>query len=912
MLTSGLTPGAQLGPYEILGPLGKGGMGEVDRARDSRLGRDVAIKTLPDAFAQDPERLARFEREARLLAAFSHPNIAGIHGLEVTGGHRHLVLEFVEGETLADRLAHGPLPLDDALEFARQIAAALEVAHESGIVHRDLKPGNVMLTPAGAVKVLDFGLAKGGATGSSSSDIGLSASPTMTYAATDVGVILGTAAYMSPEQARGKPVDRRSDIWSFGCVLYECLTGRQLFGGETVSDTVAKILEREPDWSALPPRTPARMRELLRRCLEKDARKRLRDMGDARIELDEIAALGASALAAGQGVGGLDRVEGAAGVGAGAAGARGIGRAAWLPWTVAATAVAVAAASFLLPGRPSRSMAPGVTRASILGPAGLNTSTRPEDAALSPDGRTLVMVVTDSTQASQLWIRPLESLDARPIPGTELGSAGTSVGLPFWSPDGRTIGFFGDGKLKTVPATGGTAQILCDAPDPRGGTWSQSGVILFAPTNQGPLFRVSASGGDPVQETVLDSAAGETAHRFPHFLPDGQRYTCTSLPRVDNKLGTWIGVLGERKRTSLIRAESGARIVPPNHFVYVRDRSLIAQRMDAGSFRLRGEPVPIGDAPLDLNTLGISPVAASRTEILLFPAARPNTVRAVWYGRDGREQGAFPIPQADYSEFAFSPDGRRVALARNTTSTSADLWIADVDRGSVTRLTSDGIQRFGLSWSPDGTRIAYYAAKGGGQNFYVRSANGAEDEEALLESSDPFKAINQWTTDGRYLVFQRLDPVTHLDLWLLPLDGSRTPVPFLRSRFSESSGQVSPDGRWMLYISDETGRPELYVQSFPTPGNKIRLTKDGALGGGWSSDGREIVHGIGTRLFSLPVRSGATLEVGESRLLFETPKDLQVFSAPPDLKRFLFGIPAGQAPQDRYTLLMNWSSLTRR
>ncbi|MGH7724342.1 MAG: protein kinase domain-containing protein [Candidatus Eiseniibacteriota bacterium] len=913
MPATGLTPGTMIGPYEVLGPLGKGGMGEVHRAHDSRLGRDVAIKAVPEAFAEDPERLARFERESRLLAALSHPNIATIHGVEVTGRQRHLILEFVEGETLADRLQRGPLPLNEALDVARQMAAALEAAHESGIVHRDLKPGNVMITPSDTVKILDFGLAKGETGNTSTSDIGLSASPTMTYAATELGVILGTAAYMSPEQARGKPVDRRTDIWSFGCVLYECLTGRQLFSGETVSDTVARILEREPDWSALPPKTPVRVRELLRRCLEKDSKKRLRDIGDARVELDEIVSLGASGVALRPGGAAGGRQASSPGLslaGDWTASTETRGRLSWIPWAVAAAAVVAAVASFVLPGRLGRAPSSGVLRTSILGPPGLNTSTRPADAALSPDGRNLVMCVADSTQAGQLWMRPLDALDARPIPGAGAELVSNSVGLPFWSPDGKSIGYFSDGKLKTIPVTGGTPQVLCDAPDARGGTWGKSGIILFAPTNQGPIFRVSATGGEPVQESVLDSAAGETGHRAPRFLDDGRRYTFTSLPRKENKLDTWLGTLGERKRTKVIAAESGAVFVPPNHLVYVRDRSLIAQRVDPGSLRTKGAPVPIGDAPADLNTLGTSPIASSGNGVLLFPAARVVSARAVWYGRDGREQGVFPIPPAQYTEFVLSPDGGRIAIVRNTTSTSSDVWIADANHGTLTRLTFDGIQRFNLQWSPDGRKLAYTSVRGGGQQLYIRSADGSDDEEVLYESGNPFKSALQWTDDGKYILFQQLDPQTNQDVWLIPLEGDRKPVPYLNSRFAEGAGAVSPDGRWMIYTSTETGRPELYAQSFPTPGNKIRLTRNGAFGAGWRADGREILYGDGVAVYAIAVRSGATLEAGEARFLFKVPDDVAAIGVTPDLQRFLFGLQTEQNRQDAFTLLMNWDALT--
>src|SRR5262245_60034949 len=495
----------RIGGYPIERELGRGGMGIVYLGRDTRLGRAVAIKVLPDAFASDPERLARFEREAKLLASLSHANIAGIYGLEEADGHRFLALEYVEGPTLAERVARGALPLDETLEIARQIAGALAAAHDAGIIHRDLKPGNVKLTPAGDVKVLDFGLAKGAGTAESSSD--LSQSPTLTYSPTGVGVILGTAAYMSPEQARAKVVDRRTDIWSFGCVLYEMLTGRQLFRGETASDTIAKILEREPDWSALPPGTPERVRDLLRRCLEKDARKRLRDMGDARIELEDVLAARASQSR-------IDAAEMRTRRRAGGPGPL-------VAYVVAAAAVVVAAIVLLRPAM--KGIPPRAIRLTVTEPIEASLGGAAENCAIAPDGQAVVFVATDSSDTPRLWLRPLETLDSRVMPGTEGASQ------PFWSPDSRWVGFFADGKRKKAGVDGGV-EVVCDALNPRGGSWSARGTIVFAPGGEGPLYSVSAAGGELRPVTTLDSSRHETAHRFPWFLPDGRHFLYVSLP----------------------------------------------------------------------------------------------------------------------------------------------------------------------------------------------------------------------------------------------------------------------------------------------------------------------------------------------------------------------------------------------
>ncbi len=895
-----LAPGRDLSHYRLVEQIGEGGMGVVWKATDLTLGREVAIKVLPEVFAGDPERMARFEREARLLASLNHPHIASIYGVGSADGVRFLVMELVEGNDLSQQIARGPVPVGEAIELARQVAEALEAAHEKGIIHRDLKPANVKLTGGGQVKVLDFGLAKaleGEAAATRSSD--MSHSPTLTSPMTAANVILGTAAYMSPEQARGKSVDRRADIWAFGCLLYECLTGRRAFPGETVSDTIAKILERDPDWAALPPRTPNKVRELLRRCLEKDSRRRLRDIGDARVELDELLAAGVSASGT---IAIADEAE---------ARAARRGGSAMLAWSVAVVALAVASIGLLFPELVRRSPRPVAARTTVMSPAGMQISIHPSDAAISPDGKLIVFAASDSAGKSRLWLRPLESLDARPIDGTDF-TGGISPGLPFWSPDGRSIGFFADEKLKTIPVTGGSPQILCSVSNARGGTWSRRGVILFAPSSQGPLFRVSQSGGDPVQVTALDSTLHETAHRFPRFLPDGRRYEFVALPGRNGKLDTWIGELGSRKRKLLMSAESGALFVPPGHVIFVREQSLVAQSLDPGRLRLEGEPVRIGDAPVVLGILGTNPASASENGILVYPTNASTLNHLTWFGRDGKAQGDLPVPDADYREIAFSPDDRQIALLRLSSPTSTDIWIVDASRGAMTRLTTDGTQKYTLLWSGDGRRIAYSVSRGGESNFYERPASGSGEEQPLFVSNSAFKNMSQLTRDGAYLVFDDLERTTQRDLWVIPLQGDRKPIPYLSTPFDEGNGSISPDGRWMLYQSDESGRPELYVQSFPTPGNKARISTDGGFGGFWRGDGAEILYGSPKGIMSVSVRSGPTFAAEEPKFLMAVPKGLVTLGATSDFKRCLFALPTGDAPQVNLTLLTNWTSLLER
>jgi len=892
-----LAPGTRLGSHEIVAPLGAGGMGEVYRATDSRLGRDVAVKALPEAFASDPERLARFEREAKLLASLSHANIAGIHGLEEHSGQRYLILEFVDGETLADRLARGPLPLDEAIEVGRDIARALEAAHESGIVHRDLKPGNIMLTAAGAVKVLDFGLAKSAPPAGSSSSIALSASPTMTYAATAAGVILGTAAYISPEQARGRNVDRRTDIWSFGCVLFECLAGRPAFAGETVSDLVARILQTEPEWGALPAATPAMVRRLLERCLRKDARERLRDIGDARIELDEMLAAGVSAS-------GMAPVAGAA------AGAR-RGGSAVVAWSVAAVALALGAAGLLLPSLVHRPARPAATRAIVSSPVGYSIANNPSGVAVSPDGRSIVFTASDSAGALRLWVRPLESLEARPVEGTEI--PGDNPALPFWSPDGKTIGFFADGKLKIIPATGGAAQNLTSVSNARGGTWSRQGVILFARYSQGPLFRISPSGGDPVQVTTVDSTLHETAHRFPRFLPDGRHYEFVALPGKDGKLDTWIGELGSSKRTPVVSAASGALFAPPGYMLFVREQSLVAQPFDVGSLRLKAEPTRIGDAPENLGVIGSPPASASDNGILVYPTNAPTVSHLSWLGRDGRPQGNFQVPAGDYREISFSPDNRQVALVRRDSPSSTDIWLADASSGAIRRLTNDGVQRYSLRWTADGTRLVYSVGQGGEFDFWQLPVSGSGgQQEMFYASKSPLKNLSDLSPDGSYLMFDDIGKTTQRDLWVVPLTGERKPVLYLSTPFNETGGTLSPDGHWMLYQSDESGQPEMYVQSFPTPGTKVRVSANGGSIGRWRSDGAEILYGNQQDVMSVPVSSGATFTAGTPKRLMTLPRELVTLGGTSDFQRFLAAVTSAEAVRTSLTLVTNWTSLIER
>ncbi|HVL69583.1 MAG TPA: protein kinase [Vicinamibacterales bacterium] len=865
-----LNSGTRLGPYEITSAIGAGGMGEVYRARDTTLQRDVAIKVLPDLFAGDAERLARFEREAQLLASLNHPNIAHVYGVERAGSRYALVMELIEGEDLSQRLREGPLPVDEALALARQIAAALEAAHEQGIVHRDLKPANIKVRDDATVKVLDFGLAKA-AGAAASAHAALEHSPTFTSPVmTQMGVILGTASYMAPEQAKGKVVDRRADVWAFGCVLYEMLTGRRALGGEDITETLAAILRAEPDWSALPAGTPPAVRRLLRRCLEKDPKRRLGSMGDARLELEEPAEPAAPVPTTAR---------------------------RRLPWMLAAAGVAgaiAASAFFIAFGAARGSTDSGAAlRLAVTPPRGASFSFDSTQVALSPDGRLLAFITAGTAGATTLWVRPLDSLEARALPGTE------GAQLPFWSPDSSEIGFFAEGKLRIAPVGGGRPRVITDARDGRGGTWSREGGILMAPTNSGPLVRVSPNGGDAAPVTTLDEAAGEVGHRFPVFLPGGRAFLYAAVSPREGAVGyqIFVGSLDTPERTPLVEAQTVPVYAHPGYLLFARDNVLVARPFDARTRTFAGEAQPLGDVVSSLNGLfavgrAVSTAADGTFVYLGGPLA---DTKVLTYDRSGREQGTIELPPAQYTEIAVAPDGRRVALVRKLTTLESDVWLTDLSRGGASRFTFGGTTKTAIVWAATGERIVFSSGRSGPRNLLVRPSNAATPEQPLYTSAVPFKDATDWSPDGRWLVMTQLDPKTRWDLWILPLTGDGTPKPYLQSPFDEQNARISPDGRWAAYLSDESGRTELYVQSFPVPGDKHQVTSGGS---GpwlrWRNDGRELAFTDPAlrEIRAVDVRTGASFETGPPRKLLSLPANTVAIDMTPDLQRLLVSVPA--------------------
>jgi serine/threonine-protein kinase len=821
-----LAPGTRLGSYEVLAPIGAGGMGEVYRARDTRLGREVAIKVLPEAFASDRDRMVRFEREAHVLASLNHPHIASIYGLEESDTSRALVLELVEGPTLQERIASGALPLQEALEVAKQIAEALEYAHEHGIVHRDLKPANVKLTKEGAVKVLDFGLAKALSDDPLSPEV--SNSPTLSAVATRAGIILGTAAYMSPEQAKGKTADRRSDIWSFGVVLYEMLTGCRLYTSDTAAETLALVLTREPDLGALPENAPSRVRELLRRSLTKDSKRRLRDIGEARIAIEDALAGRAEPVAAER---------------------RAVGEPSWrrtLPWAVAGALALALALVMWASWRPAPEPATPVRLSVELGAdASLAAGFGPA-AVLSPDGKLLAFTARRAAgERPQLYVRRLEQLQASPLAGTD------DARNPFFSPDSQGLGFFAEGKLKRVAVTSGAAVTLCEAPDDRGGTWNEDGTILFAPRSGGGLSRVSSAGGTPEVLTTPDQVAGAFSDRWPQALPGGKAVLFTDGVAGGFEDGNIVvQSLPKGPRKVLQRGGYHGRYLPSGHIVYIDEGTLFAAAFDLGRLELTGPPAPVLEGVTANAATAAAQLAFSDRGTLVFLPG-PSTAAGVpiqWMDKDGKTE-PLRATAGDYNSIRFSPDGQRLALDLRT-GRERDVWVYEWGRDMMSRLTFDPGEDLRPVWTADGRRIAFASTRAdkATANLYWQRADGTGEAQRLTESKNP-QSPASWHPSGKFLAFGEASPQTNRDIWILPMEGDEAagwkpgkPIAFLSSPFVEVEAAFSPDGSWLAYRSDESGRFEVYVRPFPGPGGKWQVSTGGASHPTWSRNRKELFY----------------------------------------------------------------------
>ena len=798
-----LSIGTTLGAYEILALIGSGGMGEVYLAHDTKLGRDVAIKVIPEAFAHDPQRLSRFQREAKMLASLNHPNIATIHGLEESSGTHYLVMELVPGETLRERIAReGAVPVEEALGIAKQIAEALEAAHEKSIIHRDLKPANVKVTPEGKVKVLDFGLAKAFAGEESGSDP--SNSPTLSQAATLQGVILGTAAYMSPEQARGKSVDKRTDLWAFGCVLYELLTGKQAFTGEDITEILAAVVMREPAFGALPRNTPPPIRVLLQRCLQKTVPQRVRDAGDVRIEIEE-------ALAAPKDVGAAQTASAPRSN---------------LLAVVAAALTVLSGVALWGWWRATRPIERPLVRLDVdLGPDVSLGSLSGADAILSPDGTRLVYV-----SQGRLFTRRLDQPSATELLGTQGASA------PFFSPDGQWIAFFAQGKLKKISVEGGAAITLCDAGNARGGSWGEDGNIIAALGTAGGLSRIPSAGGPPTLVTELQT--GEVSHRWPQILPGGKAVLFTASTAATGLYTANIEVmsLADHRRKTIQRGGTFGRYLPSGHLIYVNRGTLFAVPFDVDRLEVHGTPSPVLEQVGYNATYGWAQFDFSQTGTLIYRSgeAGGGLLTVQWLDATGKTQPLLAKPDS-YQRPQLSPDGNRLAIS------TTDIWVYEWQRDTMTRLTFGPAASTYPIWSPDGRYILFQAPGG---MFWTRS-DGSGRPQPLTQSKNPQYPWS-FTGDGKRLAFDELTPENQYDIWTVPLEsdgaGLRAgkPEPLLQTPFNERQASFSPDGRWMAYASNESGSYQVYVRAFPDKGGKWQISNSGGVHPVWTRNGRDL------------------------------------------------------------------------
>jgi Tol biopolymer transport system component len=878
-------------------------MGEVYKARDTRLERTVAIKVLPLRLSASPESRQRFEREAKTISQLSHPHICALHDVGSQDGVEYLVMELLEGETLAARLARGALPLEQTLRFGQEISDALDKAHRQGIVHRDLKPGNVMLTKSG-VKLLDFGLAKAIATPAEKGS--LTSLPTQ-QGLTQEGTILGTFQYMAPEQLEGREADARTDIFALGATLYEMATGNKAFTGTTQASLIGAILHKEPPpISTSEPMSPPALDRIVKTCLAKDPEDRFQTAHDVRLQLQWIAE-GGSVM----------------GLPVPVAARRKSRERIALALAALASVAALGLAAFVLTHHREP---PRMIQTTILPPEKSAFVFDSGPMALSPDGARLAFVAPAPDGRSLLWVRPLNGMAAQPLAGTE------GAGFPFWSPDSRFLGFFAGGKLKKIDASGGPSQTLCDALQGRGGTWNREGIIVFSPSPRDPLSQVSAAGGAPAPLTVLEKSKGEFSHRFPFFLPDGRRFLYSAYS-VQPGLGPkdldalYAGSLDSKERSLLMRIRSNAIFVPrkamsaEGQLLFVRERTLVAQAFDSERLRFKSEAVPVGESVTYFANVGYGVFAASENGFLAYqPGGGEGLSRLAWFDRSGKEIETIGT-LLDYQHPRLSHDNRRVTVdVIDAKSGINDVWVIDLQRGTSTRLTFGPANNSYPIWSPDDSRIAFSSMRNGIPDLYVKSSSGTGSEEPLYLEPTSAKTASDWFLDGRFVAFYAIGMTTKsgYDLWTLsPAD--RKPQVFLSTPADESQGHFSPDGHRLAYMSNESGKQEVYVQPFPPSGGKWQISTTGGREPVWTGDGKELFYFTGdpdNKLMVVDVRTSPSFEAGAPKALFEMHLNRSVvgrrYDVSADGKRFLLNVPVGEFKTNPITLVQNWTTEVKK
>jgi len=878
-----LSANTTLGPYTIVSKIGEGGMGEVWRARDSKLGRDVAIKVLPAAFAADKDRLARFEQEAQSAGGLNHPNILVIHHIGTHGGAPYIVSELLEGETLRERMAGNPLPQRKAIDYALQIAHGLAAAHEKKIVHRDLKPDNLFVTKDGRVKILDFGLAKLVGTDGD----GLQTEIPTRKVNTDPGTVMGTVGYMSPEQLRGQQADHRSDIFSFGAILYEMLSGRRAFRGQSTADTISAILREDPpDLSETNKTVSPALERVVHHCLEKNPEERFHSASDLGFAIEALSGSAGTTTTV------LSPLP-----------SRKKNFATLLPWAIAgATFIATAVLAWLYFGQP-----PVIEKPLSFFVSMPKEAIEASSPAISPDGRTLVFVVV-SEGKRLLYVRSLGQLEAQPIAGTD------DAQFPFWSPDSRYIGFFSNNKLKKIEATGGPAQTLCDAPSGGiGGTWNSDGVILIGIDTKG-INRVPAAGGTPVRVLPLDESRKEVEQAWPVFLPDGNHFLYQSWNGRSNGSAIFVATQDGRERKLLLNADSNPLYASPGYLLFARGSTLTAQSFDVHKLELTGDPFPVAEQIAFNPSNSYSNASVSVDGTLAYLTGGVPNRQLIWFDRGGKQFESVG-PPGEFNDVVLSRDGKRIAVQRSAADGHYNIWLMDLARGVPSRLTFEARIDDNPVWSPDGNSIAFSSTGVGDDtlvHIYRKLSSGAGNSEQLFKS-DLSKEPTDWSSDGRFILFNQYAGQTGSDVCVLPLFGDGKPYPLLNSEFEETGAFFSPDGHWFAYTSNETGRFEVYIQPFPQTGGKWLVSNRGGGQPHWRADGKELFYVAPDKtLMSVEIKTGSTVEMSAPKPLFITK--VRNYGAPnryvvsPDGQRFLVNAPAGDGAVAPITIVVNWTS----